>query len=128
MKSASYLPMISVFHSDNANDLWLRATNAIVALGESATQAGRGGPTRELLHVVFGLTNPRNRWITGRLPSVNPAFVIAETIWLLAGENASAFLNYWNRKLPDYAGHGSFYHGAYGFRLRSHFGRDQLRD
>jgi thymidylate synthase len=35
-------------------------------------------------------------------------------------------LNYFNPKLPRYAGKGAAYHGAYGYRLRKHFGIDQL--
>jgi len=57
---------------------------------------------------------------------MNPAFALAEVIWIMSGRNDSAFLNYFNPKLPQYAGAGEFYHGAYGFRLRKHFGFDQL--
>jgi thymidylate synthase len=57
---------------------------------------------------------------------MNPAFAIAEVIWLICGSNRSAFLNYFNAKLPKFAGEGDTYHGAYGHRLRHHLGYDQL--
>jgi thymidylate synthase len=57
---------------------------------------------------------------------MSPAFAIAEVIWMVNGRNDAAFLNYFNRRLPAFAGSGDTYHGAYGFRLRSAFGVDQL--
>ncbi|MGB7217810.1 MAG: thymidylate synthase [Vicinamibacterales bacterium] len=62
-----------------------------------------------------------------RQPPINPAFAIAEVIWMLAGSNDAAAINYWNRELPKYAGATSVYPGAYGHRLRYHFGFDQIR-
>ncbi len=61
-----------------------------------------------------------------RQPAMNPAFAIAEVIWIVSGRRDAAFLNYWNPKLPQFAGNDKKYHGAYGFRLRRHFGLDQL--
>jgi thymidylate synthase len=51
---------------------------------------------------------------------------VAELIWLLNGHEDSAFLNYWNSRLPKFAGPGPVYRGAYGNRLRKHFGLDQI--
>jgi thymidylate synthase len=47
-------------------------------------------------------------------------------IWIITGRNDSAFLNYFNRQLPKFAGYGTIYHGAYGYRLRQHLGVDQM--
>jgi thymidylate synthase len=47
-------------------------------------------------------------------------------MWILAGSNDARILNYWNPKLPQYAGNNNSYHGAYGFRIRNSFGLDQL--
>lgn len=57
---------------------------------------------------------------------MNPAFALAEVIWIVCGRNDSAFLNYFNPRLPQFAGKGQTYHGAYGHRLRRHFRFDQL--
>jgi len=48
-------------------------------------------------------------------------------IWILAGRQDSAFINHWNPKLPQFAGDGPLYHGAYGWRLRHEGGVDQLQ-
>jgi thymidylate synthase len=89
-------------------------------------QAGRGGSTQELLHAAFTIQDPRQRWVVARQPGLNPAFAIAEVVWILCGRRDSAFLNYWNSQLPKFAGSGKEYRGAYGFRLRQQFGIDQL--
>jgi thymidylate synthase len=57
---------------------------------------------------------------------LNPAFAIAEVVWIMTGRNDAAILNYFNSALPKYAGCDINYHGAYGHRLRKHLGLDQL--
>jgi thymidylate synthase len=58
---------------------------------------------------------------------MNPAFALAEVVWILNGRDDAAFLNFFNSRLPKFAGPGSTYHGAYGRRLRRFGGVDQLR-
>lgn len=54
------------------------------------------------------------------------AFALVEVIGIISGRGDSSYLNYFNPRLPKYAGDGQSYPGAYGFRLRHHFGVDQL--
>lgn len=89
-------------------------------------QPSRAGATREILHAALSITDPRQRWISYRQPPINPAFAIAEVIWIVTGRNDAAFLNYFNRHLSQYCGPGDSYDGAYGYRLRYHLGVDQL--
>ena len=117
--------MFRVFDGKTADEVWRKAAYAFQR-GDGADQSSRSGATRELLHSAMSISDPTQRWVTSRVPTINPAFAIAETIWLITGRNDSAFLNYFNRQLPNYAGHSSTYHGAYGHRLRYHFGIDQL--
>lgn len=118
--------MFHVFTSDSADDLWLQAARKFRIPGETASQPSRTGSTTELLHVAFELRNPCNRWITSRSPAINIAFALAEVVWIIRGRNDSEFLNYFNSKLPKFAGTGDTYHGAYGHRLRHRAGFDQL--
>ena len=76
--------------------------------------------------MAIEVEDPRQHWVFSRLPAINPAFGIAEVIWILAGSNSAEVLNYWFPRLPKYAGQGPIYSGAYGYRLRRHFGVDQL--
>ncbi len=118
--------MINVFEGNTACDVWQMAVAEMTYGKNAGYQAGRGGTTKEILHAGFTIQDPRQRWVVVRQPALNPAFAIAEVIWMLNGRKDSAFLNYWNSQLPNYAGSGKEYHGAYGFRLRRHFGVDQL--
>lgn len=117
--------MVTVFSGDTADAAWLAAAHSF-ARGAGTAQAGRGGPTAEILHACFSVSDPRQRWVVSRVPALNVAFAIAETAWIVAGRRDLGFLEFWNRRFRLYSGAASQLHGAYGFRLRSHFGLDQL--
>lgn len=108
---------------DSASSLWMKAWQT-TATGQPRTHA-RGNYV-ESLHSVLALTNPRRRWVTSRRPAMNPAFALAEVIWIMRGRSDSAFLTAWNSSLPNYAGQGDVFYGAYGERVRSRYGFDQL--
>jgi len=114
-----------VFEADTAGELWSSAWDEVEARGKHRLHAR--GDYREALHSVLSLRDPRQRWVTTRKPSINPAFAIAEVIWIVQGRNDSGFLLPWNRALPQYSGEGATLYGAYGERVRSRFGFDQLR-
>jgi thymidylate synthase len=118
--------MFHFFSSDSADDLWWQVACRFKEQNGTPLQASRAGPTAELLHTALELRNPRDRWITSRSPAINPAFALAEVVWIMRGRNDSAFLNYFNSRLSDFAGKGETYHGAYGYRLRHAQGFDQL--
>ena len=115
-----------VFEGTTADDVWLLAAAKFTQEGEARVQASRAGETRELLGTAFTIKDPRQRWVASREPAINPAFALAEVIWIMCGRQDSAFINYWNPKLHLFAGNAKKYHGAYGHRLRRHFGLDQL--
>ncbi|MGZ5539884.1 MAG: thymidylate synthase [Halobacteriota archaeon] len=118
--------MFRIFEGQTANTVWCDIAN-VFCKEDLPVQESRGGSMRELLHSVISISDPRQRWVSSRTPALNLAFALAEVVWILAGRNDSAFLNYFNRQLPKFAGLGSTYHGAYGHRLRSHLGIDQLQ-
>lgn len=113
------------FDSESADQVWLQAARFFRTMDRSF-QLGRGGNTLETLHAAFSIHDPRQRWVVSRPPAMNPAFAIAEVIWIIAGRSDAAFLNFWNSRLAYFAGADETYHGAYGDRLRKHFGIDQL--
>lgn len=115
-----------IFEGATANEVWLKAASEFEDSKDVHLQSSRAGDTKEFLGAAFTIHEPRQRWVTSREPSINPAFAIAEVIWIVSGRRDSAFLNYWNPALPRFAGNGENYHGAYGYRLRKHLGLDQL--
>ena len=98
-----------------------------MATAAHAKQASRVGETVELLHVGLEVDDPRQRWVISRRPAVNPAFAIADALWILAGSNDADVMNFWFPGLPKFAGQGPTYAGAYGHRLRKHFDVDQVK-
>lgn len=115
------------FSGLTANEAWLAAARKFREPGAARLQPSRAGDTLELLHVSFDIADSRQRWVTSRFPAMNPAFALAEVVWILSGSNDAEFVNTWNPVLPRFCGPGSTYHGAYGFRLRRHRGLDQLQ-
>jgi thymidylate synthase len=110
-----------------ADEAWRNAHNAIAnSTSENESQSSRAGETFEVLHAAIEIAEPRQRWIMSRTPPINPAFGIAEIVWILAGSNDAAVLNYWFPGLPSFQGSGQVYEGAYGYRLRHQFGIDQI--
>jgi thymidylate synthase len=82
--------------------------------------------TAEVLGVHLCLTDPRRRLVD--LPPdrvINPAFAVAETLWILSGSDDPWIFQY-NRALTRYTDDGRL-QGAYGPRMRRWHGRiDQL--
>ena len=118
--------MIKQFDGNTADEIWRKAANALVNGGDYLLQSSRLGPMREYLHCSLHLSDPRQRWMLSRQPAMNPAFAIAELVWILQGRNDAAFPNFWNPALPRFSGRGETYYGAYGHRLRSNLGWDQI--
>lgn len=86
----------------------------------------RSGKTKEILHTMLTLSDPRDRWTTVRVPPISPAYSFAELICVMAGSSRADDINPWNPSLPKYQGNYQKYPGAYGYRLRKAFGFDQL--
>ncbi len=118
--------MFHVVNAESADKAYRGASALFLAGGPARVQESRLGRTLEVPRVAFSISDPRKRYAFARSPSINPAFAIAEVVWIMTGRNDSAFLNYFNRSLPKFAGETPTYHGAYGKRLRSGFGVDQL--
>lgn len=119
---------MKTFQSNTANGLWLKIVIKLESQSGAESVPSRLGRMHELLHVGLTINEPRQRWVSSRIPAMNPAFALAEVVWILNGSNESEIINHWNPALPRFAGHGKKYHGAYGFRLRDHFDFDQIEN
>jgi len=106
------------------NELFGAACAGVVA--EGSRVAPRGMTTVEVLGAHLCLTDPRRRLVD--LPPVrvpNPAFAVAEALWILSGSDEPWIFQY-NERLLQYADNGRL-QGAYGPRLRRWRGTvDQL--
>jgi len=112
--------------AETADAVWQIAASEFREGRRFRKQDGRGGATWEAVPVTFIIRNPRERWVVSRMPPINPAFAIAETIWVLNGRSDLSFLDYWNPAYKRFTGTNPHVHGAYGHRFKVHFGLDQL--
>ncbi|MGH3757261.1 thymidylate synthase [Actinophytocola sp.] len=99
----------------SANELYIAAADAVLRDGVAVHP--RGLETREILGVHLRLTDPRRRFVD--LPParvINPAFAVAEALWIVSGSDAPWIYQY-NKALTRYADDGVL-QGAYGPRLR----------
>src|SRR5258705_5750592 len=108
---------------DTIDQLFIKALDTIRDHGK--TISPRGIETLEIFPVVFELLNPRSRVLTVQGRQINPAFAVAEALWILSGSNAPWIFSY-NSRLERYANKGVL-RGAYGPRIRGWAGHlDQL--
>jgi thymidylate synthase len=107
-----------------ATELFHQACQRLLVDGLSTSP--RGLATREVLNAHLCLTQPRRRLVDlplGRV--INPAFAVAEAMWILSGSDDDWIFQY-NKALRRYTDGGRL-QGAYGPRLRRWHGRvDQL--
>jgi thymidylate synthase len=118
--------VFTCFNAKTADAAWRLAAEMLLDGSGVRTQDGRSGNTREILHCALTVENPRARWVLSRKPSINPAFAIVESFWILAGRNDAKLINFWNPALPRFSGQTDRYPGAYGHRLRKHYELDQI--
>ena len=118
--------MISLFQGASADDVWQQVAQAFRQSDGVATQNGRGGLTREILHAAISVEDTRQRWAVSRRPALNPALALAEVVWIMTGRRDLAFLEFWSKEYRKFAGDGPELHGAYGYRIRRHLSIDQL--
>ena len=118
--------MIHSFSGRTADEIWLKIADVFRTKDGVTEQLSRAGMTLELLHCAFSVSEPCQRWVVSRELPMNLAFALVDVVWVITGREDSRFLNYFSNRLPEFAGRGERYHGAYGYRLRRHLGIDQL--
>lgn len=107
-----------------ANDVWIESVNNLKQIKEILPC--RTGQMYEIPHVFMTIENPQEKWVYNRVPPISIAFSLAEIVWIINGKSESKIINSWNSQLSSFSGTSEYYHGAYGERIRSHFGFDQL--
>jgi hypothetical protein len=70
---------------------------------------------------------PQQRVLFHAARDANPFMHFFEALWMLAGRNDVAFMTKLARQFGAYTDDGKTFNGAYGYRWRTHFGKDQLQ-
>lgn len=95
-------------------------------LRDGAPVESRTQSTRELLAVSFTLERPRERCIVDSERHNNVFASIAETLWVLSGRDDLDYLSAYLPRALDFSDDGKTWRGAYGPRMRSWLGVDQV--
>lgn len=114
-----------VFSGESINSVYL---SALKRFGETKPQVSdsRVGQVFDLGPAYFEFTNPRDQFLTLRNRNYNPYFAIIEAAWVLNGDNNLDELNEVIKGYDQYSDDGHSLNGAYGYRIRKYFGKDQM--
>ncbi|MFQ5852214.1 MAG: thymidylate synthase [Candidatus Binatia bacterium] len=88
----------------------------------------RVGPVWDFGPAVYELEPGGSKFCILRGRRFNPFFALAEASWVLAGDNRLAPLEFYLPRFREFSDDGVVLEGAYGFRLRRAYGRDQLQE
>lgn len=58
----------------------------------------------------------------------NPFFHLYESLWMLAGRRDVKSVAHYVKRMAEYSDDGKTFHGAYGYRWRHHFKKDQINE
>ena len=89
-------------------------------LREGVEEPSRNGPVLVAPGpVITEYTTPRSRVLYSPTRDANPFFHFMESLWILAGSNDVAFVEYFAKNMRAYSDDGVTSWGAYGWRWRS---------
>lgn len=110
----------------NANDLFSEGLWKFKVMGVEANS--RNGPVIRIEEpVMITVERPQERVLFNGERDANPIFHLLEACWILSGRRDVAFLQQFNSKIGQYSDDGEVFNAPYGWRMRSHFGFDQLK-
>lgn len=111
----------------NVHDILPKARNFLLEGGEWNSR--RNGPVVEYCSspVVLTYLHPLERVLYYADRDANPFFHLAESLWMLAGRQDVTWLSQWSSQIAQYSDDGLVFNGAYGYRWRHAFGKDQIQ-
>jgi thymidylate synthase len=107
------------------NSQYLMALKAALS-GRFPSESSRAGDVTNIGQAYFEINHDDPRLIFLNKRKLNPAFAIVEAAWILAGRNDVATLTREIKSFSDYSDDATTLNGAYGYRLRNHFQKDQI--
>ena len=109
----------------NANDLFSEGLWKLKTCGVKS-DSRNGAVIRIEEPVIITVERPQERvlFFGGRDPA--HIFHLMECLWILAGRRDVGFLKNFNSNISQFSDDGEVFNASYGFRMRHHFGRDQL--
>lgn len=109
---------------DNMNAIYYKLTNQVLNQGEAVDG------TKELQNVSFELTNPLKNIAQNRSKEkygVSLSYALGELVWYFAGSNSMNFISKFGKMWERLSDDGKTNNSAYGYRLQTQFGFDQIK-
>ena len=101
----------------NVNDALPDLAGYVLGGGEVGSRDG--SRVKERLHETVTLTEPRSRYMLLPQRKASLPAQIAETMWVLSGQNDVDWLSTYLPRAPQFSDDGEVWRGGYGPRLRS---------
>ena len=118
---------MKVLKARNVNDALLLGIDLFNSPVNFRVQESRNGTTYEALEPVTTVySKPYERVCLIKERDANPFFHFIESLWMLAGRKDLKPLTYFVKSMADFSDDGKNLWGAYGWRWKSYFLRDQL--
>lgn len=109
---------------DDMNGIYYRLTKQVLNHGEKVDG------TRELQNVSFELTNPLKNIAQNRSQEkygVSLSYALGELVWYFTGSNSMNFISKFGKMWEKLSDDGKTNNSAYGYRLQTQFGFDQIK-
>lgn len=109
---------------DNMNGIYYKLTQQVLNYGEKLDD------TRELQNVSFELTNPLKNITQNRSQEkygVSLSYALGELVWYFTGSNSMNFISKFGKMWEKLSDDGETNNSAYGYRLQTQFGFDQIK-
>ena len=118
---------MKVIKARNVNDALLLGIDLFSSSVNFRVQESRNGTTYEALEPVTTVySKPCERVCLIKERDANPFFHFIESLWMLAGRKDLKPLTYFVKSMADFSDDGESLWGAYGWRWRSYFLKNQL--
>lgn len=114
-----------VINANNVNDALTKGYEFLLEYG--VRRDSRNGPVLVAPQpVTTRYDKPYQRVLFNDLRDANPFFHLVESLWMIAGRNDLATLTEFVKTFANFSDDGQTVAGAYGYRWRRQFDRDQL--
>ena len=119
--------MTKIINSRNVHEAFILGVDAFTWDGEVFEQDSRAGATLEFEGpVVTTYEKPCERVLFWEGRDANPFFHFMEGLWMLQGREDVEFLTQYNKGMEAFSDNGTTLNGAYGYRWRNFYEKDQL--
>ena len=116
---------MQLIETTNVNHAIIAGINTLTSQG--IRQGSRnGGVIAAPWPVVTVMTNPTDRVLFNPARDANPFFHLFESLWMMAGRHDVEFVAQFVPRMREYSDDGITLDGAYGYRWRNWWRKDQL--